>query len=68
MHSDILKKEYLTVSDISLYLNISQSKAYELAHRKDFPICRFGGCIRIPCHAFLTWVEQHTHVPSNLPA
>ena len=39
---------YLTVRDISEYLNISKSQAYELTHRKDFPVSRFGGAIRIP--------------------
>ena len=38
-----LNHDYLTISEVKDYLNISQSKAYELAHRKDFPICRFGG-------------------------
>ncbi|WP_418738266.1 helix-turn-helix domain-containing protein [Dysosmobacter sp.] len=49
-------------------MNISQSKAYELAHRKDFPVCRFGGSIRIPREAFLSWVEQHTCIPNGLIA
>ena len=48
MSNDILKNQYLTVANVGRYLNISQSKAYELAHRKDFPVCRFGGSIRIP--------------------
>ncbi len=48
MSNDILKNQYLTVANVGRYLNISQSKAYELAHRKDFPVCRFGGSIRPP--------------------
>ena len=59
---------YLTVGDISSYLNISQSKAYELTHRKDFPVCRFGGSIRVPRDLFLQWVEKQTYVPANLVA
>ena len=47
MSNDILKNQYLTVANVGRYLNISQSKAYELAHRKDFPVCRFGGSIRL---------------------
>ena len=54
MSNDILKNQYLTVANVGRYLNISQSKAYELAHRKDFPVCRFGGSIRIPREAFLS--------------
>ena len=63
-----LNHDYLTIADIKNYLNISQSKAYELAHRKDFPVCRFGGSIRVPREAFLSWVEQHTCIPSDLIA
>lgn len=68
MSNDILKNQYLTVANVGRYLNISQSKAYELAHRKDFPVCRFGGSIRIPREAFLSWVEQHTCIPNSLGA
>lgn len=57
---------YLTISDVKHYLNISQSAAYELSHRKDFPVCRFGSCIRIPRDAFLAWVQSHTYIPTAL--
>ena len=59
-----LNHDYLTISEVKDYLNISQSKAYELAHRKDFPACRFGGAIRIPREPFLAWIEQKTYLPS----
>ncbi len=59
---------YLTVRDISEYLNISKSQAYELTHRKDFPVSHFGGAIRIPRELFLQWVESQTHVPASLTA
>ena len=58
--------EYMTVSEMRKYLNISQASAYELTHRKDFPVCRFGGSIRIPKQAFLAWVEMKTHMPQEL--
>lgn len=61
-----LKSEYMTVADVRQYLNISQTAAYELTHRKDFPVCRFGGSIRIPRKAFLAWVEMKTSVPREL--
>lgn len=61
-----LKNQYLTIAEVKNYLNISQSKAYELAHRKDFPICRFGGSIRIPKAPFLAWIEAKTYLPSGL--
>lgn len=38
-----LNHDYLTIADIKNYLNISQAAAYELSHRTDFPVCRFGG-------------------------
>ena len=64
----VMTKEYLTIKDIREYLSISQSKAYELSHRKDFPVCRLGGAIRIPRVAFLRWVRMHTYVPTGLVA
>ena len=66
-----MKKEipmYLTVAEISDYLNISKSQAYELTHRKDFPVSRFGGAIRIPRELFLQWVQAQTRMPANLAA
>ena len=58
--------EYLTVADVKNYLNISQAAAYTLTRRKDFPVCRFGGSIRIPRGAFLAWVERMTKIPTEL--
>lgn len=57
---------YLTIADIKCYLNISQSAANELTHRKDFPVCRFGSSIRIPRDAFLAWVDSRTYIPTAL--
>lgn len=61
-----LTHEYLTIKEVKEYLNISQSKAYELTHRKDFPTCRFGGSIRIPKAPFLAWIEAKTYLPAAL--
>lgn len=58
-------KEYLTVSDIQRHLNVSQGTAYGLTHRKDFPVCHFGGTIRIPRIPFLAWVAENTSNPMN---
>lgn len=60
------EKNYLTVADIKSYLCISTTAAYELTHRKDFPVCRLGSSIRIPTQLFLAWVEKHTHIPADL--
>lgn len=59
-----LTGDYLTVAQVKDYLNISQAKAYELTHRKDFPVCRLGGTIRIPTDLFLRWVGKMTYVPN----
>ena len=59
---------YLTVKDISSYLNVSLAKGYEFTHRKDFPVCRFGRTIRIPEDAFLEWVQLRTHIPTEISA
>ena len=58
--------DYLTVKDLKEYLHLSQSAAYALTHRKDFPICRFGGTIRIPRDPFLAWVDANTRIPDSL--
>ena len=57
---------FMTIADVKVYLNISQSAAYQLSRRKDFPVCRFGGNIRIPRDAFLAWVEARTYIPTAL--
>lgn len=57
---------YLTIAEVKNILNISTASAYELARRKDFPTCRFGGSIRIPELALECWVEQHTNMPRTL--
>lgn len=58
-----LCQEYLTITDVRNYLNISLSKAYELAHSSDFPMCRFGGSMRVPREPFLHWVAHMTRLP-----
>lgn len=61
-------KQYLTVKEVKNYLNISTATAYELTHRSDFPVCRFGANIRIPRDAFLAWVAKCTFIPTCLRA
>lgn len=60
------EKNYLTVADVKSYLCISTTAAYELTHRKDFPVCRLGSSIRIPTQPFLAWVDKHTRIPAGL--
>ena len=61
-----LLSEFMTVAEIRDYLNVSTTQAYALTHRKDFPVSRFGGAIRVPRKAFLAWVDTHTSMPANL--
>lgn len=61
-------QQFLTISDVQEHLNISQSAAYELTHRKDFPVCRVGGSVRIPREAFLAWVDMKTQITPQLRA
>lgn len=60
--------DFMTVAEVKDFLNISQSSAYELMHRKDFPVFQVGGMIRVPRDAFMAWIELHTHMPSELRA
>lgn len=62
---ELEKKEFLTVADVQRWLNLSQAAAYGLTHRKDFPVARFGGAIRIPREPFLAWVAANTSNPRN---
>lgn len=63
MNTRFADKEYLTVADVRSWLNISQAAAYSLTRRKGFPVCHFGGAIRIPREPFLHWVAVHTSNP-----
>lgn len=63
--SNLKEKEYLTVSDIQSWLGISQGAAYNLTHRKDFPVLRLGSAVRIPKIPFVAWLAAHTSNPMN---
>lgn len=65
MNSQI-NKQFLTISDVSEFLNISPSAAYELVKRRDFPSCRLGGSIRVPKDAFLAWIKMKTSISPQL--
>ncbi|MBQ3356170.1 MAG: helix-turn-helix domain-containing protein [Oscillospiraceae bacterium] len=60
------QSEFLTIAEVKAILNISLASAYELTHRKDFPVCRFGGSIRVPSTALQVWIQQHTQMPKSL--
>ena len=66
--ASLAEKDYLTVSEIQSWLGISQGAAYNLTHRKDFPVLRIGGAVRVPRIPFLAWVSAHTNNPMNYGA
>ena len=60
---------YKSYDDLPLFLNsdlvaktlgIAPSSAYELMHKKNFPILRIGSRMVVPKEKFIQWVEQHT--------
>ena len=60
------QSDFLTISEVKAILNISLASAYELTRRKDFPVCRFGGSLRVPKKALQLWIDQHTQMPKTL--
>ena len=57
--------DFMTVTEVSEYLNLSTSAVYVLTRRKDFPVCRFGGSIRVPREPLHEWVRQMTYLPNE---
>lgn len=51
-------KEILTMSEVQGLLRVSKNTAYELAHRKGFPVVRFGRTIRVPRKALEEWLAK----------
>ena len=41
-------------------LNVSRSKAYELAQRKEIPTVVVGHSIRVPRRRLLAWIDERT--------
>ena len=55
------ENETLTVRDIKQILNIRINAAYNLIHRKSFPVIRIGNSFRIPKTTFYEWMKSsHT--------
>ena len=55
----------LTVEEVRRILGVSRPIAYEIAHRKGFPVVRFGRAIRIPRDAFLRWLDAQSEGGTN---
>ena len=50
----------MTVMQIASALNLSRSKAYELARSEGFPKIRLGKRLLIPKEAFADWMQKNT--------
>jgi excisionase family DNA binding protein len=48
----------LTMDQVRQLLGISRPMAYQLAHRKGFPVVRFGRTLRVPKEALVKWLER----------
>ena len=54
------EKKILSVGELAKYLGISRPKAYDLAHRSDFPTIKLGKRILVPIKQLEAWLEKQT--------
>jgi excisionase family DNA binding protein len=52
-------KEFLTIKELSDYLNIRKSTLYSLVENKEIPFFRFGRLIRFRRGEIDMWIENH---------
>jgi len=50
--------DILTVKDISKYMRVNLTKAYEFFHREDFPSLKVGNRYLVPKSRFLEWLDE----------
>lgn len=50
----------LNVNEVSDYIGLGMSQAYELIKRVDFPAFKVGNRIFIPKSQFLSWIDNQT--------
>jgi len=62
----------LTIAEAAAILNISRTKAYEMAKNQELPVVRIGRSIRVPRHALMhqinmqtTYRGRHCNVPET---
>ena len=48
----------LKITDLMSLMQISRTKAYELANSNAFKVVRIGKCIRIPWESFQCWMSS----------
>ncbi len=56
----------LNADEVSLFLGISRSQAYELTRRIDFPAFKVGKRILIPREKFLEWIDNQIEEKEDL--
>jgi len=49
---------FLSVKEMSKFLNINTSRAYKLIHRQDFPSFKLGNKILIPRNKLFQWINE----------
>ncbi|MBY7736758.1 helix-turn-helix domain-containing protein [Paenibacillus sp. P2(2022)] len=50
----------MTKKQLMEFLGIGSTKASELLNREDFPVIREFGHPRVPLHALMVWINEHT--------
>lgn len=56
-------KEFLTIDDLSQYLNMKKSTLYSMVEEKEIPCFRFGRLIRFKREEIDIWVNDHRKEP-----
>lgn len=57
-------KPTLLIDDVKDILNISRSKAYDLASKNVFPVKKLDHSIRIPTIPFFKWLNESDYLNS----
>ena len=60
--------QLLKIEETAKVLGIGRSKAYEMVRRRELPIVRIGGSVRVPATELRRWIEQKTEGVDDLVA
>lgn len=63
MNQQIFEDPILTIPEIARYLQISRSKAYYMAYKKQLPILRLGRNIHVRMSDLMKWLDQRIEKP-----
>lgn len=53
--------KYLTITDVANILQISKTKAYQIARSENFPAYKIGKQLRVPSTDLENWVKSMTN-------